>query len=545
MKIRLVCLEDGITSCGFRKIAAYAERIHPGTRSCYVSTTNYRSIRTAIRGNLGGAGELTSNCVDEITEALAGSDVVGLSSMTGYAGLTRAVISRLREVAPRTFIIWGGIHPIVHPEDAISAEVDAICTGEGELAFEEFIGSYAEGRDFTSTRNFWFKRGGEIQRNGFRPLMTPEEMEELPFPKYGDGEWIYRKGKGFEPLELGDFLATNGLGYTAIWSIGCPFHCAFCGNTRFIANDPKYKKVRHPSPRYVVEEVKAVRSRFPHISSVSFHDDSFMAIPFRELERFATLWRAEVGIPFAVYGVIPNYVRQDKLEVLTWAGMNRIRMGIQSGSDRILDFYRRPTPVEKVEAGANAIASFAPRYHIPPSYDVIMDNPIETRQDVIDTLELLYRIARPFTLFIFSLRVIPNTELERLMKERGVDIETISSNYSTIPARWANILLYLITLWRPPRWLWDRMLRRVEASGTPQKTYPLLGGVMRTLYLAKRVWSHLRFMDFSIVPGYTGYVFWRLGIVRFWWKYLTPRPERPSKRPDVPVILSVDGQEVG
>jgi radical SAM superfamily enzyme YgiQ (UPF0313 family) len=318
MKISLVCLEDGITSCGFRKMAAYVERIHPGTRSCYVSTSNYRSIRTAIRGSLGGTGELPPHCLDEIAEALAGSDVVGLSSMTGYAHLTRAVISRLREVAPETFIIWGGIHPIIHPEDAIQADVDAICTGEGELAFEEFAGAYAEGRDFKSTRNFWFKCRGEIQRNGFRPLMTSEQMEDLPFPKYGEGEWIYRNGRGFEPLALGDFLATNGLGYTAIWSIGCPFHCAFCGNTRFIANDPKYKKVRHPSPRYVVEEAKAVRRRFPHISSVSFHDDSFMAIPFRELERFATLWRAEVGIPFAVYGVIPNYVRQDKLEVLTW-----------------------------------------------------------------------------------------------------------------------------------------------------------------------------------------------------------------------------------
>lgn len=32
-------------------------------------------------------------------------------------------------------MIWGGIHPIIYPEDAISADVDAICSGEGELAF--------------------------------------------------------------------------------------------------------------------------------------------------------------------------------------------------------------------------------------------------------------------------------------------------------------------------------------------------------------------------------------------------------------------------
>jgi radical SAM superfamily enzyme YgiQ (UPF0313 family) len=532
VRVRLVCLEDGITSCGFRKIAAYVSQLNPETESCYVSTNRYRSLRNAVRGTYGGKGEMGDGDVDEIAGALAGSDLVGFSSMTGYADLTRRVIKRLREIDPTTFILWGGIHPIIHPEDAILADVDAICNGEGEFAFEEFFQLFRDGGDYTGVANFWFKnKDGKVVRNGFRPLMTQEEMETLPFPQFGtDRERIYRSGQGFVPMELADYLANDGLGYSTLWSIGCPFHCTFCGNTKFIANDPLYKKIRHPSARYMVDEIKSVRKRFPHVSQVSFHDDSFMAIPYKELEKFAELWREELDIPFAVYGVIPNYVKQDKFEILTWAGMNRIRMGIQSGSQAILDFYRRPTPPDRILEAGTVIASFAPKYHIPAAYDIIMDNPIETRQDVIDTLELLYRMPRPYTLFIYSLKVIPNTQMEQEMKDRGIDLEEISANYAVIPPRAANLILYVLALCRPPRKLFDWALRRVEGSATPQPTYPRLGTVLRIAYQAKRVLEHLRFMDFSIIPGWSGYVAWRVGLVRFWQKRFNSRPPRPPRK---------------
>ena len=48
-------------------------------------------------------------------------------------------------------------------------------------------------------------------------------------------------------------------------------------------------------------------------------------------------------------------------------------------------------------------------------------------------------------------------------------------------------MLYLIALWRPPPWLWNRLMGRVRASNEPQKLYPRLGLVLRTLYLTKRV----------------------------------------------------------
>jgi anaerobic magnesium-protoporphyrin IX monomethyl ester cyclase len=447
----------------------------------------------------------------------------------------------LRTIDASTFIVWGGIHPIIHPEDAIGAEVDAICTGEGEFAFEEFFTKFSNGHDYTGVRNFWFKgdRDGEIIRNEFLPLMTTDQMETLPFPQYGaKTERIHEPGKGFVPTTKDDYLRNFSLNYQTVWSIGCPFHCSFCGNTKFIANDPQYKRVRHPSARYVVEEIKSVRKTFPFVSQVSFHDDSFMAIPYRELEQFAELWREELGIPFTVYGVIPNYVKQEKFEMLTWAGMHRVRMGIQSGSQQILDFYKRPTPPSRILEAGEVIGSFAGKYHIPPAYDIIVDNPIETRQDVIDTLELLYEIARPYTLYIYSLKIIPNTELERAMTERGIDLDGISSSYAIIPLRAANLLLYVLAVWRPPRWLFDRLLRFVKPSSEPQRTYPRLGMILRSIYVGKRALDHMRFVDFSVLPGRSGYVLWRLGVVGFLQRHFTRRPPRPERGKHRPVDVA-------
>jgi hypothetical protein len=92
-------------------------------------------------------------------------------------------------------------------------------------------------------------------------------------------------------------------------------------------------------------------------------------------------------------------------------------------------------------------------------------------------------------------------------------------------------------------------MSHVRASSEPQRLYPRLGLVLRTLYLSKRVLSHLRVMDFSITPGRTGYYAWKLGLVSLWQRRFARRPPRPERTkkpaaPDVTVgvtVISPDG----
>ena len=207
---------------------------------------------------------------------------------------------------------------------------------------------FKNGKDYTSAPSFWFRKNNNIIKNRNLPLMTPKQMDELPPLTYLDDELIYNQAKGFKSLNSNDFLKYTGLQYGTVWTIGCPLHCTFCGNTKFIEYDNAYRRLRYSSPHTIIKEIKRAISKQPHLSTVVFHDDSFLALRYEVLEEFCKLYKEKIKIPFMVGGVIPNYVREDKIALLVDAGMNRVRMGIQSGSQDILDFYKRPTKLNRI-----------------------------------------------------------------------------------------------------------------------------------------------------------------------------------------------------
>jgi len=523
--VRLACVEDGLENIGFRKFAAYVQSIHSNTKVAYVPTGNWRGFIRIMSER--GAGNLTQIDINEIAKFLAEGDVIGLSSMTQYSSTAQDIISSIRKINPKAYIVWGGIHPIIQPEDAIKY-ADAACTGEGEFAFKTFLELFKSGKDYTKAPSFWFKKNGRIIKNSNLPLMKPKEMDDLPPLTYEDGELIYLPGTGFKTINKKNYIQYTGLSYNTVWSIGCPLMCTYCGNSKFIEYDSGYRRLRHSSPRTIINEIKRAKIKQPYLSTVVFHDDSFLALPYDVLEEFCKLYKEEVKIPFAVFGIIPNYVREDKIALLADAGMNRIRMGIQSGSENILEFYKRPTKLKRIKEATHIFNKFK-KYMIPPSFDIIVENPVETPEDTRATLDMLFEMPRPFSLNIFALRVIPNSLLAKDMEKRGVNIPDIQKGYFTDYHRtMGNVLVFALAAVKIPKWLYKILRKKVYPVQTEQTKYPILFFIARLSYLIKKATDHIRFMDFSVLPGKPGYWLWKLGIIKFWQRYVLKHYHLPK-----------------
>ena len=193
-KIHLLSVMDGIDNIGFRKFAAFVRHLNYDTEISFVVPGWYRGLvpillmRDVIR--------MDATEILEVAAELAKADIVGFSSMTGYARVVKEIIAEIRQISPETIIIWGGIHPIVEPEDAIRF-ADGVCTGEGEFSFEQFYKAFVAGKDYLSIPGFWFNTPNGVIKNLNLPLMTSETMSHLPFLIYHDGEKIYKRGKGF------------------------------------------------------------------------------------------------------------------------------------------------------------------------------------------------------------------------------------------------------------------------------------------------------------------------------------------------------------
>ena len=167
---------------------------------------------------------------------------------------------------------------------------------------------------------------------------------------------------------------------------------------------------------------------------------------------------------------------------------------------------------------------------IPPSYDIILENPVEKINDTRATVDMIYEMPRPYTLNVYALRVIPNTIMAKQIEDRGLKVPPIDKNYYVDYRRTlGNILVFALTIWKIPRWLYKILRKRVYPVQDKQPSYPILFWIVRMIYLAKRAFNHLRFMDFSLLPGKIGRIFWKLGIISFWQRFIVKQYHLPKQ----------------
>ena len=353
--------------------------------------------------------------LSEIAELVSGSELIGISLMTDDLDNVVRITQMLKENSSIP-IVWGGIHPTIQPEECLDY-ADMVCIGEGEEALVELVRKMKDGQDFFNIQGMWFKDKGKIVKNELRPLI--QDLDSIPFQDLDyENHYILSDGcirkinEDLQQIALSTY-------YFTLTSRGCPHRCTYCWNHTFSRMYPNQPFIRKRSADNVIKELMMVQSRFPFIETIQVADDAFLIRTEREIMDFAEKYKENVVLPLWVTGAHPLHVTRKKLSILVDAGLVDIRMGIQTGSERTKRLYKRHHSNQQVEEAVRTINEFKDKIKL-PRYDLILDNPWETEDDLIETLMLLAKLPTPYALSIFPLTLYPATDLYARAKRDGM-----------------------------------------------------------------------------------------------------------------------------
>lgn len=362
--------------------------------------------------------------LNEIVKLSKESNLIGISLMTNFFDNAVQLTQKLKENYDIP-ILWGGVHPTIRPEECLNY-ADMVCIGEGEETIVELSNKMEDGQEYYDIRGIWFKDKEKIITSPIRPLI--QSLDHIPFPDYDyRTHYILRNGC-IQKMDIK--LLNRHLGgiYMTMPTRGCPFRCAYCCNNTIHKMYPNQKPLRKRSINNIIKELIKAKKLLPFIDCIKFDDDAFFSLSINEIKEFCEKYKKNVSIPLIISGATPSTLNREKLSLLVNAGLNSIRMGIQTGSERTKKLYNRRHTNHQVERAVKIINEFKDRIKT-PQYDIILDNPWETDEDLIETLMFLSKLPTPYRLSIFSLNFYPETELYIKAKMDGIITDDLKDVY--------------------------------------------------------------------------------------------------------------------
>lgn len=364
---------------------------------------------------------------------------IGLMSIEYYPAKN---ITRLLREKFNIPILWGGVHVTTNPEDCLD-HADYICLGEGEWVVPSLLEHlHKKGKDvIPETPGLWVNSAGKKIKLPERPPET--NLDNLPFQEYlPDYYYGLHKNKIYNfaqnPKLFRQYALYGGINHMMLTTRGCPFNCGYCANASL--SKVYGRKVRERSVENCIEELKRVK-RNPFVLYINFQDDCFFIHSRSWIKKFCDEYKKHINLPFMIRA-IPTILEREKLVLLKNAGLSVIIMGIQSGSDRVnLDIYDRKIPFASVIKSTELISEF----NLLPYYEMIVDNPYETEDDMIESINAMTKLRKPFTISLAHLTFFPGTPLtQKALEDKIIDSEAYLFRYMVnINYTYLNKLLYL------------------------------------------------------------------------------------------------------
>jgi radical SAM superfamily enzyme YgiQ (UPF0313 family) len=344
-------------------------------------------------------------------------ELIGISVWTAYAASAFHIAGLCKAVRPACPVVAGGPHATVKAEEVlgICPAIDYVVRGEGETALLELAAEVTgAGRGFDAVENLSFRRGGAVMHN--LPGKRPRSLDEIPVPD----RTLLANRRTYSSEDMGLIMTSRG----------CPFSCSFCAT--------QTRQVRYSSTEHVLAEIRQVRADYG-VTQFSFKDDSFTVNRARVAEFCDALLHEGLRIGWECNTRV-DLVTEDLLRRMKRAGCNSIKVGIESGSEKVLERMNKGITLDQARAAAAVLRKVGIHW---TGY-FLMGIPGETSQDVYRTRDFMYEI-RPDFASIGIYEPFPGTAMFEEGFKRGLvkpdmtleDFFTVSPNdyYKADPCR--------------------------------------------------------------------------------------------------------------
>jgi anaerobic magnesium-protoporphyrin IX monomethyl ester cyclase len=337
-------------------------------------------------------------------------DLVAFSVMSQQYQWSARTAEILRSEVGVPMVI-GGVHCTMVPEEVVEdAHFDYVCVGEGEFALLELVERLAGGGDPTTVPNMRiparFAPAGQAISNPVAPFPDLATLPDQDFELF-DLDHIVRVKKGWMGM---------------LTSRGCPYKCTYCFNKEIVdryvedgavARPKEY--LRHFPVARVIEEIRELKRRHPHISTLIFDDDLFTLNREYVAEFTAAYGASGLGLPYVVNAHVQQF-SEEMARQLKESGCMIVKYGLESGSERV-----RRDVLWRFMTNAQIERSFAAahKYDLHTSAFVMFGLPFEGREEILETIQLCARIKMGrFRWAIFF--PFPGTAGYRIAHENGL-----------------------------------------------------------------------------------------------------------------------------
>lgn len=366
------------------------------------------SARFAVQEplNLGYlASYLEANgCEVKIIDQLAGDsvtaeltsfrpDVAGVTATTPLAYEAYRIAEQTKKAGILTVI--GGVHASIFPEEAIE-HADIVVKGEGERALLEIVQG-----DITS---------GIVSR----PFV--ENLDDIPIPArhlMKMDRYLYCK-KRIPYISHLPYVSPRKRIVHILTSRGCMHgDCIYCHNTW--RNMP----FRSNSPQRIISEIESLKSAYD-IQAIYYIEDCFFADRDRVVELCSM--KLSRGLDDIVWGGSSRVddIDPDILKIAKRAGCREISIGVESGSQRILDRLDKGVDVEQARWAVQQVKDAG----IIPHINFIIGNPDETRADLEKTQQFIKQLKLD-SISVYLFTPYPGSRAWRDFRKDGLVSESM------------------------------------------------------------------------------------------------------------------------